>query len=145
MKVSILFIVGVLVCAQTALAGDKIKAEVLTQGSLSWDGSGFNYPVGKPDISIVTITVPNGIEISEHCHPMPLAAYVVRGAITVTTSSGEKRTFQQGEAFVEVMNTWHKGSGVAEETELIVFYAGQERLPLSVKRNGDSVLANRCH
>jgi quercetin dioxygenase-like cupin family protein len=145
MKVLILFIVGVLVCAQMALAGDKVKTEILTQDSLTWDGSGFNYPVGKSEISIVRITVPNGVEISEHCHPVPLAAYVVRGAITVTTSSGEKKTFQQGKAFVEVMNTWHKGLGIGEETELIVFYAGQERLPLSVKRNGDSVLANRCH
>lgn len=145
MKVLILFIIGVLVCAQTALAGDKTKAEILTQDTLSWDGSGFNYPIGKSEISIVKVTVPNGVETSEHCHPMPLAAYVVTGAIEVTTSSGETKTFQQGEAFVEVMNKWHKGLGVGEDTELIVFYAGQERLPLSVKKDGDSVLANRCH
>ena len=61
----------------------------------------------------------------------------------MVNSSGENKLFQAGDAFIEVMNKWHKGIFV-EDTELIVFYAGQKGVALSVKKDGSSPLFKAC-
>ena len=145
MKILLFFIMGLLIASQNVLADDKATADILRQGSVSWDGANVQYPDGMAEISIVKISVPQGVKIPLHCHPVPLAAYVLEGTLEVIKSSGEKKIFRQGEAFIEVMNTWHKGSGVGKDTELIVFYAGKKDLPLSINMNGDPALASTCN
>jgi quercetin dioxygenase-like cupin family protein len=104
----------------------------------------MNYPDGTPRITVSKITVAHGARIPMHCHPSPMSAYVSSGAIEVIKPSGENQTFNAGEAFVEVSETWHRGYGAGEETELIVFYAGSEEQPLSVGPDGDPDLAAQC-
>jgi len=136
-------VTSVLLLVSTATAGNGVSAEVLAKGSRSWNGNDFSYPAGKPEITITKVTVADGAEVPIHCHPVPLAAYVLKGAIEVTTTVGQRKIFQEGEAFIEVMNVWHKGLGHGE-TELVVFYAGQEQSPLSVKKVDGVAQGGNC-
>lgn len=127
------------------LAG-AIDAVVLQSGSVSWDGGAFAYPQGQPEMTVQKITVhPDGkqVELPVHCHPIPLSAYVAKGSVTVITAAGKRGTFKAGEAFIEVANTWHKGV-FTEDTELLVFYAGEKGVPLSVKQGENSSFAKGC-
>jgi quercetin dioxygenase-like cupin family protein len=145
MKSLFLFLMILLMAAPSALAQDQITVQTLSKGSVSWDGGSIQYPEGSPEITVVRIQVPEGAELSLHCHTVPLAAYVAKGAIEVTTSSNEKKIFRQGEAFIEVMNKWHRGLGAGKDTQLIVFYAGQKDIPLGVEKSGDPALTGKCN
>jgi len=145
MKSFFLLVMILLMAAPNALAQDQVTVHTLSKGSVGWDGSDIQYPKGSAEITVVRIQVPEGAEISVHCHTVPLAAYVAKGAIEVTTLSGAKKTFRQGEAFIEVMNKWHRGLGAGKDTELVVFYAGQKNAPLGVDKNGDPALTGKCN
>ena len=145
MKILMLLIMVLLINTQGALANDAVKADILTKDIVSWDGSSIQYPLGKAEISVTKYTVSRGLIISDHCHPIPVAAYVLTGAIEVTKPSGEKKIFRQGEAYIGMMNKWHGGRGVGEDTQVIIFHAGQLNLSDYVDKNGDSALANKCN
>ena len=142
MRVLMFLLVGLFMSFRTADA--QVTVQVLEQDSVSWNGSDFRYPAAFPQITVVKIQVPQGAEIPEHCHPIPLAAYVAKGAIQITTSSGAQAVFSEGQSFIEVMNRWHSGLGVGTDTELIIFYAGAQNRPLSIDRNGPPALVHRC-
>jgi len=143
----IVFIAGVLLlCMQNATAADEVSSSILTHGSVSWDGGAFEYAKGKPDITVQKIDISTGSEevsLAVHCHTTPLAAYVLKGSVQVVKPSGESKLFKAGDAFIEVMNKWHKGVFV-EDTVLIVFYAGEKGVALSVKKDGSSPLPKSC-
>lgn len=141
----LLFLTGLLIAAQVALAEDNVTVQMLSQSSVSWDGGNIQYPEGDAEIALVKIDVPDDGAMPMHCHFMPVAAYVARGAIQVTTSTGEKKVFKGGEAFIEVMNRWHEALGVGTDTQLIVFYAGKKSMPLSIEKSSDPALASKCN
>lgn len=132
--------------SQAVFAIESVYSEILTADSKSWDGSQFNYPEGKAKLIVQKITInPDNKELilAEHCHPIPLAAYVLTGSVHVTEPSGHYHVFSAGDAFIEVVNTWHKGKFV-EHTELIAFYASSEGTPLSVKKESVPMLSKNC-
>ena len=146
MKTIFLLISGFLLLMQGTATASDISTDILAKGSVSWDGGAVEYTSGKPEITIQKIAISTSSEevtLAVHCHTMPLAAYVVKGSVRVVKPSGENKLFQAGDAFIEVMNTWHKGV-IIEDTELIVFYAGNADVPLSVKKDGNSQLSGAC-
>lgn len=132
--------------SQNTSAIETIRSTILTSDSVSWDGGNFNYPGGNAKIIVQKITIiPDGkpLVISEHCHPIPLAAYVLKGNVRIEKKSGHYHIFGTGDAFIEVMNTWHKGE-FTEHTELIAFYASNKDMPLSVKEDKTSQYSEKC-
>jgi len=119
-----------------ASAAPRATAEKLVKSDHSWDGHGMHYSSGTPELTVSRVVVPKGARIPVHCHPVPLAAYVSQGELQVIKTDGESHIFKTGDAFIEVMDQWHRGVGLAEKTELIVFYAGEKDLGLSVKQGG---------
>lgn len=120
----------------------NVVVEELLSSSNSWDGGQFSYVAGRAKITIKKLIISKNQRIKNfHCHVVPLAAYVQKGEVEVIKKSGERRIFKAGEAFIEVMNQWHKGLAIMD-TELIVFYAGNKNLPLDVKSG--EVLGKLC-
>jgi quercetin dioxygenase-like cupin family protein len=119
----------------------------LHSGSTSWDGGAFSYPDGEPEISIQKITIQTDgekIVLPVHCHPIPMAGYVLKGSVQVMLkSTGKSRVIKAGEALIEVSNTWHHGT-ITEDTELLVFYAGKKGMPNTLKEGDTSPLATGC-
>ena len=150
MKNPVIFIVVFFLIPFVSNAGDDspnkpiVNVVTLLQSSTSWDGGSFDYPEGKPQITVSTITVPEGGSISLHCHPGPLAGRVVKGTLEVTKANGESRIFEEGEALIEVSNTWHYGKGLSGDTELLVVYIGAEGMPVTVLKDGDPEHAKLC-
>ncbi|MEB5887478.1 cupin domain-containing protein [Enterobacter roggenkampii] len=111
----------------------KVTSESLMQTGTSWDGSSYiSYPQGKPELSILKITVPAHTTLGWHTHPVPNAAYVLSGHLTVEKQSdGSKKTIHAGETLAETVGTVHRGFTEDEPVTLIVFYAGANGHPLS--------------
>jgi quercetin dioxygenase-like cupin family protein len=127
---------AMLFAASQASAGQPagVQSSVLVKSEASWEGTSYAaYPAGAPELSVIKITIPANTSLAWHKHPMPNAAYVLSGELTVETQDGKQRkVLGQGEALAEMVERHHRGTSGATPTELIVFYAGSKDMPLSV-------------
>lgn len=126
----------VLALFQQATAKDDqsvVHAEALLRASSSWDGEPYkSYPPGQPELSILKITLAPHTQLEWHSHPMPSAAYVVAGELTIERKKdGKKRQFTAGQAVSETVDTFHRGVAGNEPIVLIVFYAGSPGVSLT--------------
>lgn len=109
-----------------------VKAETLLCNTASWNNVSYQaYPAGIPEIVVRKITIPAHGVLRWHEHPMPTAAYVLSGEITVEEPDGKTQHFAAGEVIPEPVNTVHRGIVGEEEAVFIVFYAGVKEMPLA--------------
>ena len=114
-----------------------VKVDVLAKTSSSWNGKALpNYGEGTPEITILRIAIPAGVQLPMHEHPVINAGVLTKGTLTVTTKEGQVLHLQAGDSIVEVVDTWHYGKNNGSETaEIIVFYAGIQGEPITIKAN----------
>lgn len=112
------------------------KVDVLAKTSSSWDGRDLpDYPKGKPEITILRITIPQGVRLKLHSHPVINAGVLLKGELTVVTEDNETLHLKAGDAIVEIVDKWHYGKNEGNKTaEIIVFYAGISESPITVKK-----------
>ena len=61
-----------------------VRCETLLRSSASWGGEPYkSYPSRQPELSILKIIVPRHTTLEWHSHPMPSAAYIVSGELTL--------------------------------------------------------------
>lgn len=109
-----------------------ITRETLLDAKAGWNKVPYgSYPAGKPELTVLRITVPAHGELDWHTHPMPTAAYIVSGEITIEEKSGGKQHFSAGQVIPETVNNLHHGFVGDTPAVFIVFYPGVERMPLS--------------
>jgi quercetin dioxygenase-like cupin family protein len=133
--------IGLLLVASIASAGAKepaaelpaVQIKELMRSGASWDGVPYTaYPSGAPEITVLQITIAPHSALGWHTHPMPNAAYVLSGEITVEKkSTGEKKLITKGQVLPEMVNELHRGVTGDAPVVLIVFYAGTKGMPLS--------------
>ena len=113
-----------------------VRSETLLHGSASWDGQPYeSYPSGRPELTVLKISLPPQTQLEWHRHPMPSAAYIVAGELMLERKKdGKKQRFTAGQAVSETVDTFHRGVAGNEPVVLIVFYAGSPGMPLSGHR-----------
>lgn len=112
-------------------APTTIEREILLQSSSSWDGTPYTaYPDGRPELSVLKIKIPANSALGWHTHPIPNAAYIAKGELTIEIQDGKSKTFKQGEVLSEVVDIIHRGKTGNQPTELVIFYAGSPGIPL---------------
>ncbi|MBZ0092344.1 MAG: cupin domain-containing protein [Sulfuricellaceae bacterium] len=115
---------------------NAIHVDVVAKTSSSWDGSTLpGYPKGTPEITILKITVPPGVQLPMHEHPVINAGVLLSGELTVVTEDNKTLHLKAGEPIVEVVNKWHYGKNEGKTAaEILVFYAGVQGTPISIKK-----------
>ena len=110
-----------------------LQKQLLLSASSSCDGEPYkSYPQGQPELSIVKIILAPQTQLEWHSHPMPSAAYIVAGELTIERRrDGKKQRFSAGQAVSETVDTFHRGVAGSEPLVLIVFYAGSAGMPLT--------------
>jgi quercetin dioxygenase-like cupin family protein len=113
-----------------------IESKELAKSSLSWDGNPLpNYPEGQPEVTILRITIPPGVQLPMHEHPVINAGVLISGELTVVTTENKTLHLQAGDPIIEVVNTWHYGKNEGQApAEIIVFYAGISSKPITIKQ-----------
>jgi len=124
---------GLGTAAARAADAPGVQVQTLMESGASWDGRPYAaYPSGAPLLTVLKITIPAHSALPWHTHPMPNAAYVLSGELTVEKKdSGEKRLLKQGDVLPEMVGEYHRGVTGDQGVELIVFYAGTRGMPLS--------------
>jgi quercetin dioxygenase-like cupin family protein len=119
------------------LAQDSAKIEVaqLVKTSSSWDGSALPaYGEGKPEVTVLRVTIPPGARLPMHKHPVINVAVVLSGELTVETEEGKTLHVGAGKGFAEVVDRWHYGRNDGDvPVEIVAFYAGTVDTPISVR------------
>ena len=107
----------------------------LIESGLSWNGDSLpNYPVGKPKISIMKITIPPNSELPLHFNPTINAGVLLSGELEVIDEYGNSLKMKTGDPIIEVVNTIHTGKNLGSIPAVImVFYAGTDGVKITEK------------
>lgn len=97
-------------------------------------GQAIEYPdTDNPEVTIVKVVIPPGVETGWHRHPVHGFAVILQGELNITRRGGESLTYQAGDAFAEMIHEIHRGKNVGDEpVELIMFITGEKELPFSI-------------
>jgi len=123
----------------TTPKNSEISHELVSQSGAAWNGQAYDgYPSGKPQITVMRMSLPAHSELPWHTHPMPNTAYVLSGQLIIEDKeSGQRQHVNAGEALNETVNSAHRGYTAEQATELIIFYAGAEGQSLSEPLPGE--------
>ncbi|WPR73460.1 cupin domain-containing protein [Algoriphagus sp. NG3] len=107
----------------------------LIESQVSWNGDSLpNYPMSKPQISILKITIPAHSDLPLHYHPVINAGVLIKGELLVIDEDGNELSLKAGDPIIEVVNKKHLGRNNGEEdAEIIVFYAGSPGMEITKK------------
>jgi quercetin dioxygenase-like cupin family protein len=115
------------------------QKQVLLQADHSWNGVAYtSYPKGRPELTMLKLTIPPHTALPWHKHPVPNAGYILSGQLTIQDrQSGKSHTFHEGQAFAETVDDVHRG--VSGDTPLVVLitYAGTPGTPTSIPVRGE--------
>jgi quercetin dioxygenase-like cupin family protein len=114
------------------------QRQVLVQADQSWNGKPYTqYPKGRPELTMLKVTLAPHTVLPWHTHPMPNAAYVLSGTLTLhDKASGKTKVVHQGDAFAESVDDVHRGEAGDEPVVLLITYAGTPGEPTTVPVKG---------
>lgn len=114
-------------------ADQPVTSTQILKTTTTWDNGKIEYPATEStEITALHIAFAPGSETTWHRHPLPSLAYIMSGELEVTIKDGETKIFRKGDAFAEVINTWHSGKNIGDEpVRLVVFYVGEKGTKLT--------------
>jgi len=115
---------------------NTLSVDVLAKTTSSWNGGTLPaYLKGQPEVTILKIIIPPKMTLPLHQHPVINAGVLLKGELTVVTTDNKTIELKAGDPIVEVVNTWHYGKNEGNEpAEIIVFYAGIQNKPITIKK-----------
>jgi len=113
----------------------SIETVQLAKTVRSWDGETLPQCLqGQPEVTILRIRIPAGSKLEMHHHPVINAGVLLKGELTVVADDNKTLHLRAGDSIVELVNKKHYGKNEGKEAaEIIVFYAGVENKPITVK------------
>jgi quercetin dioxygenase-like cupin family protein len=133
-------VIGIVALTATVLAALPAAGQVnfqatpLVQSTTTLHGVPIAYPKpDKPDITALLVEIGPGGESGRHMHPNPTFVYVLEGTLEVEME-GKSHSFKAGDAFLEVVNTWHNGKNNGSmPTKILVVFSGAAGEPNLVR------------
>lgn len=91
-------------------------------------GQSLTYPTDGPaQIQSVIVTMQPGEETGLHTHPHPTFGYILEGELTVSYPDKVKKTYKQGQAVMEAVDTLHNGKNTGSvPVRILVVFMGVE-------------------
>jgi quercetin dioxygenase-like cupin family protein len=129
-----LILIPALVPSLVSAREPQVEVQQLLQTTQAWDGATYQgYPKGQPQVTVLRIKIPPHTALHWHLHPVISAGYILSGQLTVEKQgTAEHITVRAGQALCETVGTIHRGFTTDQPAELIVFYAGQAAVPITV-------------
>jgi quercetin dioxygenase-like cupin family protein len=125
--------------AHNQVTVETARVETLLRTDSSWNGKPYtHYASGRPQLTMLKVTLRPNTALPWHTHPMPNAGYILSGDLTLhDRASGLTRTYRAGESFAESVNTEHRGEAGPHGAVLLITYAGIPGMPTSVAAKGE--------
>ena len=125
-----LAVIAIYATAGRATAQDKdYPAVPLLSTGTSIVGETIRYPkAGPAHVTAAIVTLAPGAKTLVHKHGVPLFAYILEGELTVDYGAHGKRTYNQGQSFMEAMAVAHFGTKTgAQPVRILAVYMGAKR------------------
>ena len=112
-------------------AGDPVTWTGLLRTRTTWDGAPLQLPCsGQPELQAVIMEVAPGASTGWHKHPASLFAYVLEGHFRLEREDRSTMDFRAGEAYAQVVDTWHRGTNVGQsQVRVLTFILGEAGVP----------------
>ncbi len=128
---------GLLLAVRPGLAEGEpagVTVRTLVHSTRSWNGTPLPaYPSGQPEVTVLHITIPPGVALPMHQHPVINAGMLIRGQLLVTSAAGASVQLRAGQGLIEMVNQPHYGTNNGTEpAEIVVVYAGVKGQPITV-------------
>ena len=117
-------------------ATQPVSSKQIMATSTTWNGAPIRYSSSThPEVQAVVVEIAPGAATAWHKHPANNFAYVLDGKVRLELEDRTTHEFKAGEAFAEVVDTWHRGVNVGPGTlKILVFYASAAGAPISIPR-----------
>jgi quercetin dioxygenase-like cupin family protein len=126
--------------ADNHLTVETASVEVLLRADSSWNGKPYtHYASGRPQLTMLKVTLRPNTALPWHTHPMPNAGYILSGDLTLhDRASGLSHAYHAGETFAESVNDEHRGEAGPNGAVLLITYAGIPGMPTSIPAKGEN-------
>jgi quercetin dioxygenase-like cupin family protein len=138
-------------CAVGLATSASAGSTTVLKTSSTWNDSQIKYFETKcPEVDAVIVDIPPNASTPAHLHPVNNYAYVLEGQVTIQEGDlvngrlvvQRSSTFTKGQAFAEVVNTWHIGTAGPEGVKILVWYTTEVGYPYTVTDIGYQVDPN---
>ncbi len=128
-------ILSVALVSTSAIPQQGQTTKQLLEASTTVAGSPLKYPTGTPKFTAVLSTLQPGGTTPRHQHPVPTFIYVVRGTLVVDVDGAGSREVKAGEAFMEVVDTWHRNRNpsATDPVQYLLVFAGDDKTPYVIR------------
>lgn len=111
-----------------------VKVETLSRSDRSWNGDLLpKLNDVQAEVSVLRITVPAGVTLPRHFHPVINAGVLLQGRLRVESDDGASQSLQPGQAIIEMVNKVHRGISLGPDPAVIVVvYVGPKGSPITV-------------
>src|SRR5512145_3261104 len=115
---------------------NSVVSTQLLKTNTTWNGVPLVYSAAKnPEVQSVIVEIAPNAATAWHKHPVNNFAYVLAGQLRLELEDKTTHEFKAGEAFAEVVHTFHRGVNVgASPLKILVFYTGETGVPISIPR-----------
>jgi len=112
--------------AAPALA-DGYPAIPLYSGNKTVMDEEIAYPAGKAHVNALIVVLAPGEKTLVHKHGVPTFIHILEGEVTVDYEGRGKRTYRQGESFLEAMDVDHAGMNTGSvPVKILAVYMGAD-------------------
>lgn len=117
-----------------------VTSTTLLRTTTTWNGVPIVYSrTEKPEVQTLVVEIAPRKATVWHMHPVNNIAYILEGKVRLELENGTTRDFKAGEAFAEVVNTWHRGVNTGTgPLRILVVYTSELGTPLSIPK-GDQL------
>lgn len=85
------------------------------------------YPQGKAHVNAMIVVLGPGETTVVHKHGVPTFIHILEGEVTVNYEGHGKRTYHQGESFLEAMDVEHAGTNTGTvPVKILAVYMGAD-------------------
>ncbi|WP_255022736.1 cupin domain-containing protein [Cyanobium sp. T1G-Tous] len=111
-----------------------VKVETLIRSDRSWNGDLLpKLNDIQAEVTVLRITVPAGVTLPRHLHPVINAGVLLQGNLRVESDDGASKSLQAGQALIEMVNKVHRGVSLGPEPAVIVVvYVAPKGSPITV-------------
>ncbi len=126
----------VLAAALSLSSTPSVSSTQLLKTSTTWNGAPIRYSSSaRPEVQAVVVEIAPGAATVWHEHPVNNLAYLLEGKIRLELEDGTTHEFQAGDAFAEVVDTWHRGVNVGTgPVKILVWYTAEAGAPISIPK-----------
>ena len=111
-----------------------VKVETLSRSDRSWNGDLLpKLNDVQAEVTVLRITVPAGVTLPRHFHPVINAGVLLQGSLRVESDDGASQSLKPGQAIIEMVNKAHRGVSLGPEPAVVVVvYVAPKGSPITV-------------